>query len=390
MPSFGPAYIVPLLVEQPTWGGSYIAQAKSLHHPLVQGKNIGQSFELFSGTLLTDTFSSTFASAIAPNFTDFKLAHPAQAVYALQDLIDQSPQEILGKKAVDRGWETMQVLIKFTQAQNNSYQVHVRPSATFGQWLPKPESWYYLENGKATLGLADVTQVEAYKQRCLEIDHTAHQLSDRVKAGSLSVQDARQELKAFIETAHPRRFVHTIAVEKGAVIDLSKGGTHHSWELDPDLPNGNIVYEVQVDVMDNLCTLRSFDQGNLKDDGSVRPLTIEEYFTALDLSPDSNDPQHFLHQAQPVADQGAEITQLFAHHYYSTELVHFGFKYQGKYTTTQDSFHHLYALAGDMVVTTEDSSFTLAQGWSLFIPAKIQNYTLHSSAVDTQVLITHL
>jgi mannose-6-phosphate isomerase class I len=284
----------------------------------------------------------------------------------------------------------MQVLIKFTQAQNNSYQVHVKPGKEFGKWLPKPESWYYLEKGKATLGLSDPSQSAAYKARCVEIDLKAHQLSDQVRAGEMTLDAAKLELKTFIDQDHPRRFVNTITVEKDAVIDLSQGGTHHSWEVDADLPDGNIVYEVQVDVMDDYCTIRSFDQANIKNDGSVRPLAIDDYFQALDLDPTMNDPAHFLQHAAVETDGNAQLKTLFNNQFYVTELVEFDGVYTGKATQTQESFHHLYPLVESIKVVSGTESWFVPAGWSFFIPASLQQYQIESTGTHGKVLITHL
>ncbi len=389
-----PAHIVPLLVEQSTWGGEYIAKSKNLSHPLVQGKRIGQAFELYEGSWLSQGTPGNFAYATAtalniPTFADQTTAISNPPI-KLQEWVDQDLIGVLGQKAADRGWKSMHVLIKFTQAQNNSYQVHVRPGQEFGKWLPKPESWYYLEKGKITLGLSDISLVEEYKQRCIEIDQYAQHLSQQVKAGTLAVSDARQHLKTFIDQDHPHRFVNTLEVEKDTIIDLSQGGIHHSWEMDPALPEGNIVYEVQVNVMDEFCTLRSFDQGNVKDDGAVRPLTIEDYFKALDIDVEHNKPQQLLQHPSSIQDGTTQISSLFNNQYYATELLTLQENYAGIYTTTQDSFHHVYALTNEVKVTTVEGSWQLPAGWSLFLPAMVEEYSLEPMVGNCRVLITHL
>lgn len=384
-----PAYVIPLIVEQPTWGGQYIAGSKRLRSPLVDGKRIGQAFELFSGTWLTTAQPTSFAFATATDLAHPEYSDASQAKFSLQEMITADPVAVLGKKGSDRGWESMQVLIKFTQAQNNSYQVHVKPGKAFGKWQPKPESWYYLEKGKATLGLADPSKVEEYKARCLAIDQKAQSLSQQIKAGTKSLADAKSELQTFIDQDHPRRFVNTVAIEKDAVIDLSQGGTHHSWEVDASLPEGNIVYEVQVDVMDDFCTIRSFDQGNIKSDGSVRPLAIDDYFQALDLDATMNTPAHFL-QNTPTIQDGANIRTLFQNQYYVTERLEFSGKYHGKYTTTDQSFHHIYALDGNIQIEIDHKTWNLEAGWSFFVPAAVPSYSLEVASGQGKVLITHL
>lgn len=389
MAEIQPMYVVPVLVEQPTWGGEYIAAQKKLSHPWLAGKRIGQSFELFSQSWLTPATTPTFGFATPAQISNPNFADPSQPRSSLASWIKQDLVATLGQKAADRGWQQMQVLIKFTQAQNNSYQVHVRPGQEFGKWLAKPESWYFAEAGVATLGLRQPAELAAYRQRCLEIDQEAQRISAAIKAGQLTVAAARSQLQSYIDQDHPRRFVHTVDVPKGSVIDLSQGGTHHSWEKSSQLPAGNIVYEVQVDVQDEFCTLRSFDQGNLKDDGSVRPLTIDEYFQALDTSAAANDPSRFFAAAVTTTDQEAEITSLFCNQYYVTEQLAFRHQYQGQATQPTDSFHHLYALDEAVVVEVGDQLWSVPAHWSFFIPAQTGPYRLRTQS-HNRVLITHL
>lgn len=391
MSTVQPAYIIPLLVEQPTWGGYYIPTQKEIDHPLVNGKRIGQSFELYGGSWLTTASPVSFAFATATQLNQPTFADPNQAKESLQSWIDQDAAGVLGSIPVSRGWKSMQVLIKFTQALNNSYQVHVKPGKEFGKWLPKPESWYFVEAGKATLGLSDPTKAEEYKARCIEIDQKAHQLSEQVKSGALTVEQARVELQSFITQDHPRRFVNTVQVKKDAIIDLSQGGTHHSWEVGEEFPDGNIVYEVQVDVQDEFCTLRSFDQGNIKDDGAVRPLSIEDYFAALDTSAAANDPDNFSQTATTIQDGTARVTGLFNNQYYVTDLIEVDGEYTGQYTDTQgNSFHHLYSLTSSFTVKVGQKEWFVPAGWPFFIPASTGRYQIVATDSVCKVLITHV
>lgn len=386
---YRPLYIVPLMVEQPTWGGNYITRSKELQHELVEGRNIGQAFELYNESWVSPTAGQNFAFATATNLNEPTFAQTTDVIQ-LQQLIQENLIAILGQEAERRGWNSMQVLIKFTQAQNNSYQVHVMPGKEFGKWLPKPESWYFLEKGKATLGLKDVSQVEAYKARCIEIDTRAQEISAAVQAGTLTLDEGKAQLQSFIDQDHPRRFVNTVQVEPEAVIDLSQGGIHHSWEMDPALPDGNIVYEVQVNVMDEYCTLRSFDQGSVKSDGKVRPLSIDDYFTALDLDQGRNTPAHYFSQTATKESHNATVRVLFQNQFYVSELIKFEQSYEGEYTTTGESFHHVYALEGDISIVVEQQSYPLKQGWSLFIPAAVGKYQLVASNMTARVITTHL
>jgi len=181
---FSPRYIIPLLVEQPTWGGGYIAEFKGITDDSVTGTRVGQAFELFSGSQLTSEANQSYAVASATQLDQPRYSQKPTDAHSLQTLIDQDPVQVLGEKAVAKNGTALSVLIKFTQAQNNSYQVHVRPGKEFGKWQAKPESWYFLEPGKATLGLKAGCSVSEYKERCIEINTFAQQLSKTVQTGA--------------------------------------------------------------------------------------------------------------------------------------------------------------------------------------------------------------
>ncbi|HYD35846.1 MAG TPA: hypothetical protein VD999_07335 [Vitreimonas sp.] len=386
----GAYYVVPLLINQPTWGGTYIADFKTVTEPSVADKKIGQSFELFDGSWLapgmTDQLPFAFAEATDLDHPAFFNTPDATQLLKIQTLIDTDPTAVLGSRSVSKFGAGMKTLIKFTQAQNNSYQVHVEPGKTVGHWQAKPESWYYFEDGYVTLGLKPGVNVTEYQQRSHEIDAYARQLSEQIKADALSVADARQQLKAFIDQDHPRRFVNFVSIKKDQIVDLSACGIHHSWEIHPDLPLGNIVYEVQVDVKDENCTLRSFDQGNIKDNGAVRPLSIDEYFQALNTSPEHNQPEKYFTTAQARTEGTARITRLFDSEYYKTDLVEFSGAYTGTATTLQDTFHHVFVKSGAITITAQGENYPVAKGWSVFIPAATGQYQL--TATEPSLVLT--
>lgn len=377
MSTIQPYYIVPLLIEQPTWGGQYITTAKSITENEVVSKKIGQAYELAQESLLTPTFdqpSYLYATATSINqSTQFGSAE----TLSLASLIETDPVKVLGENVVNLYGPKMPLLIKFTQALSNSYQVHVKKGQEFNQWLPKPESWYFFEQGKATLGLAADCDVEAYKKRCHEIHDFATEVSKQVQSGKINLATATEQLTEYISDSHPSEFVNTIFPNADVVIDLSQGGIHHSWETDLSLSNGNILYEVQHDVKDEFCTMRSFDQGKLKDDGSIRDLTIDDYFAALDTDPVANDPTSFLKPVEQTTDQTAQVKKLFTTPYYTLTSLTLTGTYSGQETNTEKSgFHHLFVKKGAVTIEANNQRFPLKTGWSLFIPANTNQYSL--------------
>ena len=55
------------------------------------------------------------------------------------------------------------LLIKFTQAKCNSYQLHIRKKLANVKWRPKPESWFFFEPGIITLGLKSGEDIRNYE-----------------------------------------------------------------------------------------------------------------------------------------------------------------------------------------------------------------------------------
>ncbi|QQR52772.1 hypothetical protein IPG36_01470 [bacterium] len=66
-----PYLVIPKLIKQPTWGGSYIVAAKGWSdHEGLGDLKIGQSYELFSGSnlsLLTSTDDPLFKGELTDN-----------------------------------------------------------------------------------------------------------------------------------------------------------------------------------------------------------------------------------------------------------------------------------------------------------------------------------
>lgn len=348
-----PYLIVPKFIPQPTWGGNYIATFKGRTESDLSVP-IGQSYELSSESMLTTiSDSNDLPIEIGDPSTGktTKVIGEKTSLFSLQSFMEEHPEEVVGQKYIAARGKTMDILIKFTQAKGNSFQVHVKPGVTMGHWKAKPESWYFFEPGKATLGLKDPTndRLTEYKRTCESILSLMEELSSAVKTGTKTPGQAKVDAAAFLSTHSPFVFVNEINVPKDSIIDLSQGGIHHSWEEGGDIPNGNIVYEVQLNVMDTDCTLRSFDKGKISDDGKIRPIHIDDYFEALDTDPAHND--------GPSLMNSASDTVLFDTPYYKT-------KKSSMLSPMSDSFQHVFVKEGIL----EIAGLTVRKGASVFIP----------------------
>lgn len=365
-----PYLIIPRLIEQQTWGGSYILEFKNwLNHPNMKGKKIGQSYELFGQSKLLTNITDSKDPSFQPEFgtADGNLI---STPYKENEYI------VIEKEVVN---QSMPILIKFTQAAGNSFQLHVKPGVSDQKWKPKPESWYYFEDGLITFGIRRDVNLADYKKTCEIINNHMVDLSQQVKDGTVTLGQAKQNAAKFIRKANPWQFVNTYQVQKHCLIDLSMGGLHHSWEENKQkFPLGNVLYEVQMDVMDPVSTIRAFDQGKIKDNGDIRPIAIDEYFKFLDPDPEVNDFNKHLKKKQDH--------KLIETPYYSLDI----FEIKQPLTDSVDkSFCHLFVREGEVRVKTQEGSVHIGKGHACFIPAHVKEYQIEP-LTNSVVLKTYI
>jgi len=348
-----PYLVIPLLVEQPTWGGTYICEKKGwLQRSEVEGKKIGQSYELYDKSLLATSITSSDDMQFSPTLSES---------FSVSEFVEERPFP----------------LIKFTQAKGNSFQLHIKPEVNDLRWKQKAESWYYFENGKITFGIKQGADIDKYKQTCILINDTMKRLSEKIINKTITKEQAEKEAKQFIQEKNPWQFVNVYETKKGDIVDLSGGGLHHSWEEDTsNYPLGNIVYEVQQDVMDPTCTIRSFDQGKFKADGTIREIHIDDYFKYIDRDENKN--------TLSIKDGKGEC--LFDTPFYTLKLLSLT---QNKDMESTESFHHLFVKTGKISVRdVRDNEIIVGQGHSCFIPKGVQ-YKI-SPTITSEVLLTFL
>ena len=348
-----PYLVIPFLIEQSTWGGDYICQKKGwLDKEDLKGKKIGQSYELYDKSFLATAITSSEDAAFSPNTKDH---------ISISTFKETRPFP----------------LIKFTQAKGNSFQLHVKTGVRDSRWRQKAESWYYFEKGKMTFGLKKGTDINKYKEVCLVIQDKMKEVSQKIIKREITQEDARLEVRSFIQEKNPWHFVNVCDVQKGDIIDLSGGGIHHSWEEDAvHYPLGNILYEVQQDIMDPDCTIRSFDQGKFKEDGTIRELHINDYFKYIDQDEKRNIPTtHKIHSGR-----------LFDTPFYTLDLIQLS---SVKEMESSSSFHHIFVKEGSIEVQDEiENKLFVGEGHSCFIPKDIL-YTIKPSS-QSELLLTFL
>ena len=364
----GPWQVEDHLIEQPSWGGRYIVELKGLaDDPQWADKKVGQSYEMAQAANLIDPDSG--------------------AVHPVSELIAADPAVVLGQKVVDRHGSDLSLLIKLTQAKGNSFQVHLPEGKSLGHWIPKPEAWFYLAPGLYTFGLKPGTDFEAYSRVLHTIDDDMGRLSREVQTGRFTVEDARAQAHQRIQTLDPFAYVNLVEAKTDDVIDLTAGGIHHSWEQDDSrFPDGNLVYEVQLDVPDDKCSMRGFDKGKFLSDGSLRPTHVADYLATIEQDPAHNDLSRHIRKPQVVSDEnGGRTESIFRTPYFCTDrlTVSAGASLP---QSLADGFHHLFVHAGEAAL----GKHTLAQGRSYFLSAAMGEYTLSASGQDAVLFKTFL
>ena len=366
--SQGPWRVQDELIEQPSWGGRYIIDLKGLtDDPQWQGRRVGQSYEMAKTAKLIDPVSGS--------------ERP------LMELIKEDPLGLLGHPVVDKFGTDLSLLIKLTQAKGNSFQVHLPEGKHRGHWEPKPEAWFYLAPGLYTFGLKAGTSFDAFARVLHTIDGEMERLSEEVKAGKRTVEDARAQARQRIQTLDPYSYVNIVEAHTDDIVDLTAGGIHHSWEEDnARFPEGNLVYEVQVDVPDNLCSMRGFDKGKFLDDGGLRPTHVADYLGTIEQDQAHNDLAQHIHRPEIIAEaKGVKIESIFRTAYFSTDrlTVAAGASLP---QPLADGFHHLFLYTGAATVGGRN----LDQGRSYILPASLGEYTLQAEDKDVVVLKTFL
>ena len=355
-----PYLVLPKFIEQPTWGGNYIVEMKNLvNNPSLKSKKIGQSYELFSGSKLLTKITDSDKQNVVPELGT------AESTAITNNVPYKKGVDYINLPNVTELYKKI-MLIKITQALGNSFQLHIKTATKDKKWRPKPESWYYLENGLLTFGIKKDINIHNYQQACRLIELIMNLLSKQVKSKKISINTAREKMLLGIKKINPWQYVNLHQIKKGSLIDLSSGGIHHSWEEDRNkYPMGNVLYEIQKDVMDPISTIRAFDQGKISNNGTIREIHINDYFKYLDTNPQHNN----IINATLHEKDG----QLLSTPYYCLNKLIINKNYVD---LTKKSFVHLFVLSGKASITSEDGAVIVSKGYSCFIPEIVGKYTI--------------
>lgn len=375
--------VVPKLIIQKTWGGDYIPTRKNIS---LQDMPIGQSYEFYSESKIIQADSvkklEKYPYIVGSNSPkDEKIYNKNKNII---DLSSVDAKKIFGRRQIPN------ILIKFTQAKGNSYQIH--PKYSSGKYKPKAESWLFFEKGKATIGLKPNADLAQYKKICEQINKLAQDLSKQVIKKQITLKTAQKELDQFIELNDPIQFVNVVNFMKNAIVEFIRGGIHHSWEEDIfSIPEGNIVFEVQQDVSDELSTIRTFDKGKFMPDGSIRPLDIKSYFKYIDTNKNNNNPKNLIRNSIRLKEvHGWTLNKIFHNAFYNTDQL----IVSDSYELTDLGFRHIFVKSGEGIIETDDQEIELKTGWSYLHSQDIETTTITNTASQSsqplELLLTYV
>jgi hypothetical protein len=426
------------LIEQPTWGGTAILEKKGLRDdPVWRGKKVGQAFE---------------------NHAQLPVRLPDGWTVSILDVSLVLGEPFLGPVA----WRTvpaMGQLRKDTEAYGNSFQMHLAEPAWIDRagrptlLIPKSEAMRYLDKpGLLSCGLKCRTDAEwaDYERRLRNIGAGMGELSSKVLAGRLDLLEAGRGARRLILDNNPYVWVNLLIPRPEEVVDFSTPRRHHNWEENNEATRElfaaagfdlarlqgldvNKLDEIQVGLYidlagtavhqkpislaefaglnlirkrervivltDDNSSIRGFDKGKFKADGSLRPLDVDTYFAYIDRRPEANIPERAI--VKPDVRRLAEgtirrydfATGMYAFTVLETSKPNpgreFSRSFHGRFSAATDSYHHIYADRGPVLITFESGRepAELRQGYSVFLSGSMGEYGINPLAAGRSATV---
>ena len=254
----------------------------------------------------------------------------------LWDYVQTVGKQVIGTNAPKD--KDFPILIKFIDAkQNLSVQVH--PDDAYARVHEgesgKTEMWYVIDatpGASLIYGFTKEISLEEFEQRIK--NNTLLDVCNRVP------------------------------IKKGDVFFIEAGTLHA-------IGAGALIAEIQ---QSSNSTYRVYDYGRIGKDGKPRQLHIEK---ALAVT-----------KRQPPTHKVGEIAKLTCFTDYDLDVLaqcdlfkvsHFDLHGECKLNAKKDSFHSILVLAGDIMLTYGENSFTLTKGDSVFVPADMGKYALNGN-----------
>jgi len=308
--SFIPQY------KERIWGGDNI---KNLFNRPTPSGSIGESWEL---------------SGIEGSVSI--VAHGIHKGKSLQELIEEYPEAILGKKIIDKFGTVFPLLVKILDA-NNPLSIQVHPDDThakqIGQPFGKSEMWYMLDTDKeATI------------------------------SGGLTQTQTPDSLKKHIEQNTLTDLIHTENVSKDDFVYIPAGTLH-------TIGKGCTILEIQQ-ASDQ--TYRVFDFNRPDQNGNLRPLHIDQALEVANL--DKKQGSNLIEYDKTPN----RVTSLLSNDLFKVDLLNCIGITQRSYQDI-DSFVILSCLDGDVQLMSDSDQIRMKKGDVALLPAhtsSIQYYSI--------------
>ncbi len=253
---------------------------------------------------------------------------------SLPDYLKKSGKKVIGTKASNIDY--FPLLIKLIDAHDNlSVQVH--PNDDYAQTVEgepgKTEMWYIVD------AEPDAKLIYSFKKEI-----------------------SRNEFERRITDNTLLDICNQVPVKKGDVFFIDSGTLHA-------IGKGILIAEIQ---QNSNTTYRVYDYGRVGKDGKPRPLHIAKALAVTNLKP----PTHALGALAAVDIFSDYKIRLLSQCSLFT-VYHFELAGNCALRASEESFHSLVVLDGEICIDSPSESMTLKKGDSVFIPAGLGDYRVN-------------
>ncbi|MGM0636081.1 MAG: type I phosphomannose isomerase catalytic subunit [Bacteroidota bacterium] len=318
-----PLKFKPILKEK-IWGGDKLTQKLHKKSDLTQ---IGESWEI-------SDVEGDISIVINGGLKD----------YSLQEVIDQYPNQVLGKSVYQQFGKKFPLLIKFIDAKETlSVQLHPddKIAAQKHNSFGKTEMWYILESDKDAFIIADFNQ---------KVDKDVYQ----EKLNQKDITSILNEIK----------------VKEGDCF-LIEGGLIHA------IGAGTLLAEIQ---QTSDITYRIYDWDRKDKNGNLRPLHTEDALNAINFDLHKNIKINY----KSVTNQPVELVQ---HQYFNTNLIEINNRFEFD-LSKRDSFTILMGVKNNATVYYDDQAYQLNFGETILIPAEIESLRIETDSTSKIVEVS--
>lgn len=250
----------------------------------------------------------------------------------LNELIENYPNEVLGKKVIERFGVNFPLLIKFIDAHSDlSIQLHPNDELAMQRHhsLGKEEMWYIMEaeqDSRLLFGFNTLLDKDTYSKHLQE--HTLEKV------------------------------MHNEKVQKGDVFHIPAGRVHA-------IGSGIVLAEIQ---QSSDITYRLFDWNRLDDEGNSRELHTDLALDAIDFT----IPKSFKSTYQKIENTE---NKLIEGNYFTTHFLNLNQSMHFDHQFT-DTFVIYIGVEGSGRIVANNHDVSIQMGETILIPAYLQQFSI--------------